>query len=124
VDKVKSRTVNLSRKTFECPKCGLRCNRHSSGSRKLKEVGTSGPVILVVKYSKHYCIDCKRHFSLPMDHLAKPYGRFTNRVRRLAVDLIIKDSMTLEKASLFMKKKYFVDVPMTTIHDWIVTDTM
>jgi len=96
--------------------------RHSLGRRRLREVGINGPTILEVTYSKHYCVHCRRHFSLSMDHLAMPSGRFTNRVRRTAVDLVVKQSMTLEKATQRMRQKYHVHVPPTTLHDWVVAE--
>ncbi len=116
------RRINLSRKQAVCPRCRRLCKRHSLGTRRLREVGISGPTLLEVTYSKHYCEDCRRHFSLPMDHLAMPSGRFTNRVRRTAIDLVVKQSMTLEKATQRMRQKYHVHVPPTTLHDWVVAE--
>ena len=116
----KVRRINLSRKIAPCPRCNHQGKRHSLGRRRLREVGINGPTILEVTYSKHYCIHCRRHFSLPMDHLAMPSGRFTNRVRRTAIDLVGKQAMTLEKATQKMRQKYHVHVPPTTLHDWIV----
>jgi transposase len=118
----KVRRINLSRKIATCPKCGTASKRHSIGTRRLREVGISGPTVLEVTYSKHYCVTCRKHFSLPMDHLAQPSGRFTNRVRRTAVDLVIKQSLTLEKATQRMRQKYHVHVPPTTLHDWVVAE--
>lgn len=118
----KIRKINLSRKTAPCPRCGEVSKRHSIGQRRLREVGISGPTILEVTYSKHYCVSCRKHFSLPMDHLAQPSGRFTNRVRRTAVDMVVKQSMTLEKATQEMRQKYHVHVPPTTLHDWVVAE--
>ncbi len=116
----KIRKINLSRKVSPCPRCNHMGKRHSLGYRKLREIGISGPTILEIVYSKHYCTQCRRHFSQIMDHLAMPSGRFTNRVRKTAVDLVVKQSMTLEKATQRMRQKYHVHVPPTTLHDWIV----
>lgn len=118
----KIRRINLSRKMAPCSRCQSMSKRHSLGRRMLREVGISGPTMLEVTYSKHYCIHCRKHFSLPMDHLAMPSGRFTNRVRRTAVDLVVKQSMTLEKATQRMRQKYHVHVPPTTLHDWVVVE--
>jgi transposase len=115
----KIRKINLSRKTAPCPRCDTISKRHSIGKRRLREVGISAPAILEVTYSKHYCVNCRKHFSLPMDHLAQPSGRFTNRVRRTAVDLVVNQSMTLEKATQRMNQKYYVHVPRSTLHDWL-----
>ena len=118
----KIRKINLARKTAPCPRCNHMGKRHSLGQRRLREVGINGPTILEVIYSKHYCVHCRRHFSQSMDHLAMPSGRFTNRVRRTAVDLVVKQAMTLEKATQRMRQKYHVHVPPTTLHDWVVAE--
>ncbi len=118
----KVRKINLSRKSATCPRCGTVSKRHSVGHRRLREVGISSPTVLEVTYSKHYCVNCRKHFSLPMDHLALPSGRFTNRVRRTAVDLVVKHDLTLEKATMRMRQKYHVHVPPTTLHDWVVAE--
>ena len=118
----KIRKINLSRKSAPCPKCTAIGKRHSIGKRTLREVGISGPTVLEVTYSKHYCIRCRKYFSLPMCHLAMPAGRFTNRVRRTAVDLVVKQAMTLEKSTQRMRQKYHVHVPPTTLHDWVVAE--
>ena len=57
-----------------------------------------------------------------MDHLAKPSGRFTNRVQKTALDLVMKQSMTLQSASIRLRQKYFIIVPETTLHDWVVAE--
>jgi transposase len=119
---IKFRKINLSRKAAHCPRCNKLSKRHSMGRRRLREVGISGPTVLEVTYSKHYCENCRKHFSLPMDHLALPSGRFTNRVRKTAVELVIKQALTLEKATQRMRLKYYVHVPPTTLHDWVVAE--
>jgi len=118
----KIRRLCLSRKKCRCPRCQTSSKRHSVCKRRLREVGISGPTILEITYSKHYCINCRRHFSQPMDHLAMPSGRFTNRVRRTSINLIVKQAMTLEKASVHMRKKYHVHIPPTTLYDWVVAE--
>ncbi|MCX7934632.1 MAG: hypothetical protein N3A66_05160 [Planctomycetota bacterium] len=117
---VKIRKINLSRKVAPCVKCGTLSKRHSLGQRRLREVGVAGPTILHITYSKHYCPVCERHFNLPMEHLAQPGSNFTNRVHRLAVELVTRHNFTLEKAKEILKQKYHVHVPVTTIHEWVV----
>ena len=121
---VRFRGINLSRKMIECPKCGTVSKRHSEGTRQLREIGITSPVVLVVTYSKHYCTVCRKHFSQPMEHIAMPSGRFTNRVRRAALDMVSAQQLTLEKAANRMRQKYFVHVPPTTLHDWVVSESM
>jgi transposase len=121
-EKTKIIKINLSRKQSRCPDCDEICKKHSVGERQLRDVGISTPTVLNVKYTKHYCSNCKKHFSLSMEHLAKKNGRFTNKVRRTAVDLVTSQSMTLEKATIYMNQRYHVLVPMTTLHDWVTED--
>lgn len=116
----KFRKINMSRKVSQCPRCGGLSKRHSIGRRRLREVGISGPTILEVTYSKHYCERCRRHFSLPMEHLAPAGGRFTHRVRRAAVAMVVAQALALDKAALRMRQKYFIRVSPSTLHDWVV----
>ena len=117
----KLRKINISRKTAECPKCGCISKRHSLGNRYLHELGSSmgKPVMVEVTYSKHYCLHCRKHFSLTMDYLAPPRCQYTNRVRKVAIELVRNQSFTYEQASIRMKNKNLVDVPITTIFDWV-----
>ncbi len=116
----KTRHVTISRPVYPCPRCGELSKRHCTGHRSLREIGVDGPVLVEVTYSKHYCEKCRKHFSVPMDHLAVPSGRFTNRVRWTAVDLVTRNALTLEAAARRMWQRHFVRVPATTIHDWVV----
>ncbi|MHC4886739.1 MAG: hypothetical protein ACYTGH_16815, partial [Planctomycetota bacterium] len=118
----KVKKLTLSRKTCPCPVCGTTATRHSNGKRTLRDVGISSPSMLEVIYSKHFCKVCMKHFSIPMEHIAPPSSRFTNRVRQTAVALITKKSMTLEVATNQMLLKYHVKVPASTLHDWVVAD--
>ena len=118
----KRHQMSLSRETAPCPKCTAVSRRHSIGKRTLREIGISGPTVLEVTYSKHYCATCRKHFSLPMDHLAQRAGRFTSRVRHTAVALVAKEELPLWKASERMRQKYHVHVPVTTLHDWVVDE--
>jgi len=118
----KRHQMNLSRETAPCPTCTTVSRRHSIGKRTLREIGISSPTVLEVTYSKHYCMTCRKHFSLPMDHLAMPSGRFTTRVRHTAVAFVVKEELPLWKASERMRLKYHVHVPVTTLHDWVVDE--
>lgn len=117
---IKTRRIIMTRRSALCPTCGAACKRHSNGCRRLREIGVTGPTVVEVTYSKHYCERCRKHFSLPMDHLAPAHGRFTHRVRRTAVELVVSQALTLDKATQRMRLKYFVHVPPTTLHDWVL----
>lgn len=118
----KFRKINMTKKLAPCPRCKALSKRHSVGRRRLREIGINCPTMVEVTYSKHYCDKCRKHFSLPMDYIAAPSARFTNRVRRTAVDLVIKGGCSLETAMRRMRVNYFVHVPPTTLHDWVVAE--
>ena len=120
--KTSIRQINLSRKMVPCPKCQTMSKRHCNSVRIIKEVALRVPKMLKITYSKHYCVTCKKHFSLPMGQIARSGSQFTNRVRRIAVDLVMMQALTLEKASQKMSEKYKVHVPATTLHDWVVEE--
>ncbi len=115
------RKIDLSRKEAINEETGEVCRRHSTGVRRLKDIGLTGPSILEVTYSKHYSPMTKRFFNIDMSHIAKKGRRYTNRVVDTTIDLITEYDMTLDKASEFMKNKYFVNIPPTTIHDWVIS---
>jgi len=116
------RKINLSFKRAPCPRCGSVSKRHSVGDRRLSEIGISKPTVLEVKVSKHFCNKCRKHFTVDANHIAQPSCRYTNRVRRTAVNLVQSESLTLEKAAHKMRQKYHVRIPSTTLHDWLVAE--
>jgi transposase len=116
---VRVRSINLSCKLAECPKCGASGKRNSLGHRWIREISFSQTVILEITYSKHYCPVCERYFNRPMDHLAMPGSNYTNRVHRVAIDLVTNQGLTPVQAKEYMLLKYHVNVPFTTIQDWV-----
>ena len=112
----KVRKMVFSRKVADCPRCGGQCKRHSMGRRNLHEIGSHSPIILQVDYSKHWCRKCKKHFSVSMGHIAQLAARYTNRVKRSALDAL--RIRTLEQACKHMRERYHVEIPTTTLHDW------
>jgi transposase len=116
---VKTRRVVISRNIYPCPRCGGLAKRHGHGRRSLREIGVDSPAVVEVTYSKHYCEECRKHFSISMEHIAPAFSRFTHRVRWAAIEMVAAKTMTLEKATLRMWQKHFVRVPLTTLHDWV-----
>lgn len=119
---MKIRKINVVRKVAGCPRCGAASKRHSIGRRRLRELGITGPTMLDVRYSKHYCEKCRKHFSVDTSFLAPPSGRFTHRVRKTSVDFVRKQGLTIERAVQRMRQRYYVHIPPTTLHDWVVEE--
>ena len=88
----------------------------------MHDLGVGRPRILEITYSKHYCVNCRKHFSVRMDHLAQNGARYTHKVHRIAVDYVINQSMTLRKVALKMKEKHHVNVSESIVHKWVVAD--
>lgn len=86
----------------------------------MRELGITSPTVLRILYSKYHCPRCERYFSHPMEYLAPSGSRFTHRVRRCAMDLVMQDKFTLAEAARVMWMRHFVLVPPTTLSDWLV----
>jgi transposase len=122
-DNITVKNVEMIKQTEKCPECSFVSKRQSTGTRKIKDIGSDGrSVILNVKFSKHRCIPCGKIFSLPMKDIAHQGSRFSNKIRKISIDLVQNKEMTFEGASKHMRSKYQIKVPMSTIHDWVVED--
>lgn len=113
------RRINLSQRFAPCVHCGTPSSRHSEGTRRLKEIGENGPTVLLVTYSKHYCKQCQRHFSLKLDNLANPGKRFTKQAHQIALELAAS-GLTLEEVTQRMRCLYHVHIAPSSLHNWIV----
>lgn len=111
--------INLLRNTGLCPRCGTVCKRTHKHTRQLHEVGISVPTVLEITVGRYLCLVCCKYFTLSLDHLTWSRGKFTLRVRRTAVDLVVKQSFTLDMAAERMRKKYHVHIPSSTLHEWV-----
>lgn len=98
----------LVRNRALCPRCGADCPRHSIDSRRVRDVGGQ---VMVVEYSKHYCSDCRRHFSVNDPDLVPKHGRYSMAIRREAIRLF-----TAGKTIAAVSER--LQVPLATIHDW------
>lgn len=114
-----TRQITVSRKKAPCPKCRRECQKHSTASRKIHDLGTNEPVVIEAIHTKHFCPVCRKHFSVQVPGVDAG-SRYTQRVKELAVSLVRKNEMTFRTAAAVLQKQYWVRVPPTTIHDWRV----
>lgn len=112
------RHCDLVRKQAPCPRCGTMSHRHSRRTRCLAEIGVGARTFLNVAYSMHSCGVCRKHFAVDMTHLAPAGARYTWRVMRTALDVQGRRGWAFEKVSGYMRMRYHVDVPPTTIYEW------
>jgi transposase len=105
--------VEVIKKVINCPKCGTPSKKHSIGKRTIKDLG----YIQEVRYSKHYCPECKVFITAPVDGTNKN-SRYSNKVRDKCYELV-KDGYTYEKISNAMVSVYEMRIPSSTIHNWI-----
>lgn len=109
--------IDLSRTIAECPVCAQPGKRHSAGRRKLRDICGRVPAVLEVVYTKHFCIRCRKFFSVSMVHLADPASRYTLRIKRRALDML-REGVTLERVRRDLRRQHRIDIPATTLHDW------
>lgn len=103
-----------------CPTCGRSSTRRSTGVRQLRDLGINRPVVLEVRYSKHFCWHCRTYFNCPMPNLAEPGSLYTRRVQEIAVAKVLVDLLPLEQVQQQMFREFYVHVPPTTLYEWVV----
>jgi len=62
-------------KQTPCPRCGPLASRHTSDQRTLHDLGdvyTGHPVDLLVTYSSHSCVTCRKHCNIDLSDVAPP----------------------------------------------------
>lgn len=97
-----------------CPVCSREGRRQSVGTKKIREIGST----IVLKYSKHFCVRCEKHFTNPAVSKYSPVGRrFSWVFMWKAIEL--GEKLTLKVACSKMKEKSGHRLPETTLHDWI-----
>jgi transposase len=117
-----TRIVRRSRvyRSRRCPTCGTSSSRRSTGVRQLRDLGIDQPVIVEVRYSKHFCPRCRIYFNCPMSDLAEPGSRYTRRVQETAVAKVLVDLLPLEQVQQQMFREFYVPVPPTTLYEWVI----
>ena len=96
-------------------------SRHPSGHRTVHELGdvsTGRPVHLVVLSSSHDCSKGRQHGHRDLRALAPPGGPDPQRVRPLAVRLVVEDGLPYRPASWHLWRDHRVFVPFATIQNW------
>jgi transposase-like protein len=100
-------------KRANCPRCHAESPRHSIGKRRVRDVlGT-----VMIRYSKHYCPACRKHFSLGIPGLAQKCGRYSLALKAEALGMV-RAGITFERIAEILH------VPATTIHEWSKADVV
>lgn len=106
-----------------CPRCGHKAApRYDKDVRQLYDLGDVDdgcPVEIHVTYSRHRCRICRACFAADLTHLAAPKSRYTHRVQRLAVRLVVEDGLPYRPASWHLWRDHRVFVPFATIQNWV-----
>lgn len=119
---VRRRVIRLDRPQAPCRRCGAAAKRHSAGKRQVHDLGVDAPAVIDVTYSKHYCPLCKKHFCIAMDHLARDASHYSERVRRKAIDLYLREGLTFDATAARLRERHHVVVGRSTLHDWITDE--
>ena len=109
--------VNVSdiRDTIACPYCGEPLKRHSIGKRYIRDLNDT---LIVNTYSKHRCLYCKKFISVLSEGNLK-HSYYSRAVKLLALKLLEKENYTLAKTAAFFKSVHNLDIPTSTMHDWL-----
>ena len=100
--------IDQSKRVAQCPQCHCACPRHSTGTRKVRDIGK----IVVVKFSKHWCANCRRHFSI-CDRGFVGKGRlYTNSFRRAALQM-------METGKTCKAVAQALGFPLNTLWEWV-----
>jgi hypothetical protein len=105
-----------------CASCGHSARRYGIAHRRLHDLGDSRhgrPIDLVLLQSKHRCPTCRRCFLADVSDLALPKSRYTLRVQRTAVWLVIEDGLPYRAAGWHLWRDHRVFVPWPTIQNWV-----
>jgi hypothetical protein len=116
--KLRSRNYSCRR----CPFCGGRAGRWGVASRTVHDLGdplSGRPIDLHICYSTHRCLACRRSFPADQSDLAPLKSRYTHRVQKTAVRLVIEDDIPYRMASWHLWRDHRVFVPWATIQNWV-----
>jgi hypothetical protein len=106
-----------------CPRCGYKAApRYDTDVRRLFDLGdvdANCPVEIPLTYSRHRCPICRACFATDLTRLAMPKSRYTHRVQRLAVRLVVEDGLPYRPASWRLWRDYRVFVPFATIQNGV-----
>jgi DNA-directed RNA polymerase subunit RPC12/RpoP len=120
-------TAEARRSYVPCPYCGEKVDVrfHMTKTRTLKHASKKRPTRILLTHSYHRCLKCKRFYSPPrMPYSGLSDGcRYTLEVRRIAEELHDK-GCTLVEIRDILSKKYHVNAPTTSIHDWMSRRTV
>lgn len=105
-----------------CPFCGDKGKsyRHMTRKRVLRDLGTDGPVRVVLEYSYHRCRECGQFFSSSQAPYAEKVDRskYTIAVRKEAAALRRK-GYTLGMIREELRQKHHLEAPESSIHEWL-----
>lgn len=107
---------SVVKKQATCPRCKSKSRRHSLADRHMRDLGRGRPKEISVTTSKHYCKNCRKHFTVSLGTLAPKGSRYTWAVIKKALSL--REEHTLEQTAKILRQKHHVRVPPTTIYDW------
>jgi hypothetical protein len=112
------RVMTLIKTDEPCPRCRTPRNKHSLSLRHYWELTPdfTKAEFIELRYSKHYCPRCERHYTADMAEYVAPQCLFGIRFKAKALEFLNEES--IEKTHLRLRKRYGVMVGLTTLHEW------
>jgi hypothetical protein len=111
------KVLNFAEATLAHEECGTVCQRHAQRSGSLWERGTEAPVLLHVEVGVYRCPPCGCYRTSPLP-FAGPRRRYTDGVRKLAVDSIEEDRMPIRRVEHRLGRDFGLSPVPSTLHSW------
>ncbi len=111
------KVLDFADNTLAHEPCGTVCKRHLQRWRVLWERGTEVPVVLLVGVGVYECVRCGRYWTSPLP-FAGPRWRYTEGVRKLAVDSIEEDRMPIRRVEHRLERDFGLSPVPSTLHGW------
>src|SRR3954453_19039985 len=109
--------VDCAPKKAPCPKCGTRGRRKRTLSRTVRTVAYKAIALLEITYGEYTarCRCCTTFRTHPDGVL--PKDKYENKVRDLLLDRLLKDGMSVERASASIRREFLLDLSTGFVYD-------
>jgi len=116
------KSVELIFQSLPCPNCDRPTPKRCLTHRYIYDYGDEQrcrPIQIHLQFSRHYCSKCKKHFAPDAGDIAPRKSRYTHRVIRHAIRLVVEDQLSYRVASWNLWRDHLVFVPHATIQNWV-----
>jgi hypothetical protein len=109
--------IDCAPKKAPCPKCGKRGRRKRALTRTVRTVAYKAVAVLEVTYGEYAarCGCCTTFRNTPEG--VPPKARYDGRVRRLVLDRVLKDGMSVERLLASLRREFLLELSVGFVYD-------